>query len=76
MRFFDEILFGEMKTTLPKWAGIEGINTILDDLSGVISSMGPSTYQALDNGLDEIEEEQEACGAARYQPEEAREDFR
>ena len=60
MRFFDEILFGEMKTTLPKWAGIEGINTILDDLSGVISSMGPSTYQALDNGLDEIEEEQEA----------------
>ena len=59
LRFFDELLFGEMKQTLPRWAGIEGINTILQDLSGVISSMGPSTYQALENGLDEIEEEQE-----------------
>ena len=59
LRFFDELLFGEMKQTLPRWAGIEGINTILQDLSDVISSMGPSTYQALENGLDEIEEEQE-----------------
>ena len=60
LRFFDEILFGEMKETRPKWAGIEGINNILSELSGVISSMGPSTYQTLENGLDSIESEQEA----------------
>ena len=60
MRFFDEILFGEMKQTTPRWAGIEGINNILTDLSNVISEMGPSTYQSLESGVDNIEEEQEA----------------
>ena len=60
MRFFDEMLFGEMKQTTPRWAGIEGINNILSDLSSTISNMGPATYQSLEEGLDNIEEEQEA----------------
>lgn len=60
MRFFDEILFGEMKKTTPRWAGIEGINDILKELSAVISEMGPSTYQALENGVNMIEEEQQS----------------
>ena len=60
LRFFDEILFGEMKQTTPRWAGIEGINNILNELSSVIRNMGPSTYQALEDGLDLIQEEEEA----------------
>ena len=60
LHFFDEILFGEMKQTTPRWAGIEGINNILNELSSVIRNMGPSTYQALEDGLDLIQEEEEA----------------
>ena len=60
LRFFDEILFGEMKQTTPRWAGIEGINNILSELSSVIRNMGPSTYQALEDGLNLIQEEEEA----------------
>ena len=60
MRFFDEMLYGEMKQTTPRWAGIEGINQILTDLSNVISEMGPTTYQSLESGVDNIEEEQVA----------------
>ena len=59
MHFFDEILFGETKKTTPKWAGIEGINDILSELSGVISNMGRSTYQTLEDGLDSIKEKQD-----------------
>ena len=60
LRFFDEILFGEMKTTTPRWAGIEGINSILSELKDVISNMGRSTYQTLESGMENIAEEEEA----------------
>ena len=60
LRFFDEILYGEMKQTRPRWAGIEGINSILSELSTVITNMGESTYQALEEGMDNIADEEEA----------------
>ena len=60
LRFFDEILFGEMKTTTPRWAGIEGINSILSELKDVISNMGRSTYQTLESGMENIADEEEA----------------
>ena len=59
LRFFDEILFGEMKMTTPRWAGIEGINNILNDLTNTIGDMGPSTYQVLEDAIANIEEEEE-----------------
>ena len=62
--FFHEILWWNViwwkKQTTPRWAGIEGINQILTDLSNVISEMGPATYQSLESGVDNIEEEQVA----------------
>ena len=60
LNFFDEILFGEQKLTTPRWAGIEGINSILNEISTVISEMGPSTYQTLEDGLEQIHDEEEA----------------
>ena len=60
LNFFDEILFGEQKKTTPRWAGIEGINSILNEISTVISEMGPSTYETLEDGLEQIHDEEEA----------------
>ena len=59
LNFFDEILFGEQKQTTPRWAGIEGINSILNEISGVIREMGPSTYETLEDGLEQIHDEEE-----------------
>ena len=60
LNFFDEILFGEQKKTTPRWAGIQGINSILNEISTVISDMGPSTYETLEEGLEQIHDEEEA----------------
>jgi len=60
LNFFDEILFGEQKKITPRWAGIQGINSILNEISTVISDMGPSTYETLEEGLEQIHEEEEA----------------
>ena len=60
LNFFDEILFGEQKLTTPRWAGIDGINSILNEISTVISELGPSTYQTLEDGLEQIHDEEEA----------------
>ena len=60
LNFFDEILFGEQKQTTPRWAGIEGVNSILNEISSVISDMGPSTYETLEDGLEQIQDEEEA----------------
>ena len=48
LKFFDQILDGEIKQDLPRWAGISGISDILRDLKNQIEEMGPSTYNELD----------------------------
>ena len=36
LRFVDELLDGETKETKPKWAGIEGITSILNNIKGIL----------------------------------------
>ena len=47
LKFFEQVLHGEMKQDLPRWAGIEEIKTILSGISGSISSLGHDTYASL-----------------------------
>jgi len=48
LKFFDQILDGEIKQDLPRWAGISGISDILSGLSREINDMGQPTYDTLD----------------------------
>ena len=54
LKFFDEILDGEMKQDKPRWAGINGINGILDDLTTQINELSGSTKRQADNAISEI----------------------
>ena len=39
LKFFDQVLDGEMKEDLPRWAGIQGIRNLLGQLSSQISAL-------------------------------------
>ena len=55
LRFFDEILEGEIKTDTPRWAGFEGIVDILDEMSTEISDMKTNTRSELDSEMTQID---------------------
>ena len=57
LKFVDEVLEGESKDSLPKWAGIRGIKDILIDLNGEVRAMGSSTAQQLTDAIDNIDNE-------------------
>ena len=40
LKFLEQVVDGEIKQTLPRWAGIEGIKTILDGMIHEITDMG------------------------------------
>ena len=48
LKFFDQILDGETKQELPRWAGISGINDILEDLYDNIDGMKQNTKRDLE----------------------------
>ena len=52
LKFFDQFLDGETKTEPPRWAGITGINSILDGLHTQISSLG--NHNDLDTEYNKI----------------------
>ena len=54
LRFFEEILEGEVKKETPRWAGLEEISEILDGLSKEIESMKTGTKGILDGQLGNI----------------------
>ena len=56
LRFIDEILEGESKDTTPKWAGINGIKRILNDLDNKLDTMKETTNTNLGNALIAIED--------------------
>ena len=54
LKFFDQVLYGETKKTLPRWAGIGEINQVLQRLDNKIANLGPSSYNELDTKLNAI----------------------
>ena len=55
LKFFGEVLNGEDKTELPRWAGIKGINNLLDNLVDTITDLKDSSFDTLSNGISNIE---------------------
>ena len=52
LKFFDQVLYGEMKEDLPRWAGIQGIRGLLGQLSSKITNLaGEGTYSALNSTI-------------------------
>ena len=54
LKFFDQVLYGETKQELPRWAGIRSINTLLTDLNGTINDLSSNSYQTLNSSVDNI----------------------
>ena len=54
LKFFDQVLYGETKQTLPRWGGITKINQILYDLESTIDSIKTTDYAELNNKFNQI----------------------
>ena len=54
LKFIDQILDGETKQDLPRWAGINGIKNILTCLKDEITGMGTGTYNDLVDLINNI----------------------
>ena len=57
LKFVGQVLDGETKTELPRWAGIQGINSILSNLTGEINQMSTTTLGNLNTKMDNITEQ-------------------
>ena len=57
LKFFDEILDGESKETLPKWAGIDGIQTMLDNIKGSLTEIKTNSLSELNSKIDGMDAE-------------------
>ena len=56
LKFLEQVVHGEIKQTSPRWAGIDGINTILSRLINKFNSLGSGTSGHLNDLIDDIEE--------------------
>lgn len=54
LKFFDQVLEGETKQEMPRWAGIDGINGILQNLYNSINEMKDGTYNDLETQIGYI----------------------
>ena len=54
LKFFDQVLYGETKQTLPRWAGINNINQLLFDLNTTLNTLSANSYQRLNDNIDNI----------------------
>ena len=60
LQFFDQILYGEKKTTKPKWIGVEGVSNLLESLNQKIDEMLQSDLTGnLNFYMDNIDKEKD-----------------
>ena len=55
LRFVDEVIDGESKEILPKWAGFNGIKDLLKELKKKMETMGSDTAVMLKNEIKKID---------------------
>ena len=55
LRFFDQVLDGEIKEELPRWAGIDKVKDILDDITTQIDELNHGTMNDLDHSISLIQ---------------------
>ena len=56
LRFFDQILEGEIKQTTPRWPGIEGIGEIIGDINNEVENLRTGTLGSLNGEITKIGE--------------------
>ena len=54
LRFFDQILEGEIKQTTPRWPGIEGIGEIIEDINNEVENLRAGTLDSLNEEITKI----------------------
>ena len=54
LRFFDQILEGEIKQTTPRWPGIEGIGEIIEDINNEVENLRAGTLDSLNGEIRQI----------------------
>ena len=60
LQFFDQLIYGEKKTTKPKWIGVEGVSNLLEKLNQKINEMIQSDLTGnLNFYMDNIEKERD-----------------
>jgi len=57
LKFFNETIEGETKAEKPKWAGVEGIKSLLDEVADKIESIKGSTVSDLTDKRDSTSDE-------------------
>ena len=55
LKFFDQVLEGEIKKELPRWAGIDGINEIIQDINDQIEQLRSGTLTELNTQIHNID---------------------
>ena len=73
LKFFEQVIYGEMKTDLPRWAGISNIKDLLGNLNDTIIELKDNSYSTLNDKMDDItaskisfKSEMEAVGKEFY----------
>ena len=54
LKFFDQVVDGEMKTTLPRWAGINNIQGLLININNTIKDLSDNSYNDLNGYITNI----------------------
>ena len=54
LKFFEQVIYGETKQSLPRWAGIESIKSLLTDINNTITDLSEDSYQQLNDSVANI----------------------
>ena len=54
LKFFDQVVDGEMKQDLPRWAGINSIQGLLTNINNTLKDLSENSYENLTHHMDEI----------------------
>ena len=54
LKFFEQVIYGETKQSLPRWAGIESIKSLLTDINNTVTDLSEDSYQQLNDSVANI----------------------
>ena len=54
LKFLDEVIDGEMKQELPRWAGVTSIKELLTEINSTITAMSTDSYEKLNSSVANI----------------------
>ena len=55
LKFFEQVIDGEIKEERPKWAGISGINDLIERLMNTITNLKGNSLSTLNDGINAID---------------------